>query len=58
MKSLKEIKQSSSRHYKSEANKVVDIALQNDEASKRLVLHSAKRVIAAHKNELEKLAYK
>ncbi|MCP1659879.1 hypothetical protein [Neisseria perflava] len=58
MKRLKDIKESGRLNYKSEANKVVDIALQDNAASKRMVLHSAKRAIAVHKNELEKLAYK
>lgn len=57
MKRLKDIKPES-RRYQNETNKVVEIALKDDEASKRMVLHSAKRVIAAHKTELEKLAYK
>ncbi|MCF7521048.1 hypothetical protein L4G92_03130 [Neisseria sp. ZJ106] len=57
MKRLKDIS-AESREYQKEANKVVDIHFQNDEATKRLVMRSAKRVIAAHKAELEKLAYK
>lgn len=47
-----------SQNYQNERAKVVPIILENNEASKRLILHSAKRVIATHKTELKKLAYK
>ncbi|MCF7528843.1 hypothetical protein ACOR62_06285 [Neisseria lisongii] len=50
MKRLKDIS-AESREYQKEANKVVDIHFQNDEATKRLVMRSAKRVIAAHTAE-------
>lgn len=45
-----------SRSYQNEQAKVVPMDLQNNEATKRLVLHSAKRVISAHQTELRKLA--
>lgn len=55
IKRLKDISEES-REHKNEGAKVVRMKLQDDEATKRLVMHSAKRVIAAHKSELEKLA--
>jgi hypothetical protein len=56
IKRLKAISEES-REHKNDGAKVVRMELQDDEATKRLVMHSAKRVIAAHKSELEKLAY-
>ena len=47
-----------SREYLNERAKAVEIAFRDDEATKRLVMHSAKRVIAEHKAELEKLAFR
>ena len=47
-----------SQNYQNAQARVVPIVLGANEASKRLILHSAKRVIATHKTELEKLAYK
>ena len=57
IKRLKAISEES-REHKNDGAKVVRMKLQDDEAIKRLVMHSAKRAIAAHKSELEKLAYK
>lgn len=57
IKRLKDISEES-REHKNDGAKVVRMELQGDEATKRLVMHSTKRVIAAHKSELEKLAYK
>ena len=37
---------------------VVPMDLQNDEATKRLVMHSARRVIKHHKDEIQELAFK
>lgn len=37
---------------------VIAMDLSDKQAAKRLILHAAKRVIAEHKSELEKLAYK
>lgn len=45
-----------SQNYQNQQAKVVPMDLQNNEATKRLVLHSAKRVISAHQTELRKLA--
>lgn len=56
-KRLSDISSNSHKHQNEQA-KVVPMMLQNNEASKRLVLHSAKRVIATHKTELQQLAYK
>lgn len=57
IKRLKDISEES-REHKNDRAKIVRMELQDDEATKRLVMHSAKHVIAAHKSELEKLAYK
>ena len=57
IKRLKDISEESCEH-KNDGAKVVRMELQDNEATKRLVMQSAKRVIAAHKSELEKLAYK
>ncbi len=40
------------------SRKAVPMQLGNDEATRRLVVNSAKRVIKQHQTELEKLAYK
>lgn len=37
---------------------VVSIDFQDNEATRRMVMHSAKRVIRQHKDEIEALAYK
>lgn len=37
---------------------VVSIDFQDNEATRRMVMHSAKRVIRQHKEEIETLAYK
>lgn len=37
---------------------VIPMDLQDDEATKRLVMHSARRVIRQHKEEIQALAYK
>lgn len=37
---------------------VVPINFQDDEATRRLVMHSAKRVIKQHKDEIQELAFK
>ncbi|NNH78475.1 hypothetical protein HLH17_12500 [Acinetobacter sp. ANC 5380] len=38
--------------------KVLPIQFSDDEATRRIVLHHAKRVIRQHREELQKLAYK
>ena len=40
------------------SGQVLPIQVSNDEATKRVVMHSAKRVINQHKAELQELAYK
>ncbi|MBF7696203.1 hypothetical protein [Acinetobacter rathckeae] len=40
------------------ATQVVPIDFQDNEATKRMVMHSAKRVIQQHKEEIQALAYK
>jgi 5-carboxymethyl-2-hydroxymuconate isomerase len=37
---------------------VLEMQFGDDEATKRVVMHSAKRVIQQHKAELQELAYK
>lgn len=37
---------------------VVPIDFQDNEATRRLVMHSARRVISQHKDEIQELAYK
>ena len=55
IKRLRDISPTSQKH-KNQQAKMVNIIFQDDEATKRLVIHSAKRIIATHKEELEKLA--
>ena len=40
------------------ATQVVSIDFQDNEATRRMVMHSAKRVISQHKAEIQELAYK
>ncbi|MEO9346149.1 hypothetical protein [Acinetobacter radioresistens] len=40
------------------AVKVVSMQFGDDEATRRIVLHPARRVIFQHKEEIQKLAYK
>ena len=40
------------------ASQVVPMQFENNEATKRVVMHSAKRVIQLHKKEIQALAYK
>ena len=40
------------------SGQVLPIQSSNDEATTRVVMHSAKRVIKQHKAELQELAYK
>ena len=40
------------------AGQVLSIQFSNDDATKRIVMHSAKRVIRQHKEEIQALAYK
>ena len=40
------------------SGQVLPIQFSNDEATKRVVMHSARRVIQRHKAEIQELAYK
>lgn len=40
------------------AGQVLSMQFKNDEATKRVVMHSARRVIKQHKEEIQELAYK
>ena len=40
------------------SGQVLPIQFSNDEATKRVVMHSARRVIQQHKAEIQELAYK
>ncbi len=40
------------------SGQVLPIQFSNDEATKRVVMHSAKRVINKHKADIQELAYK
>ena len=40
------------------SGQVLPIHFSNDEATKRVVMHSARRVIQQHKAEIQELAYK
>ncbi len=40
------------------SGQVLTIQFSNDEATKRVVMHSARRVIQQHKAEIQELAYK
>ena len=37
---------------------VVDIKFQDNDATRRMVMHAAKRVIRQHKDEIQELSYK
>ena len=40
------------------AVKVLPMQFSDDEATRRIVMHSVRRVIRQHKEEIQKLAYK
>ena len=40
------------------STQVVSIDFQDNEATRRMVMHSAKRVIHQHKDEIQELSYK
>jgi hypothetical protein len=44
--------------HSSSSSQVLPINFENNEATKRVVMHSAKRVIRQHKDEIQALAYK
>lgn len=57
-KRLKDYKIENRKPRSSGATQVVPIPFENNEATKRIVMHSAKRVIRQHKDEIQALAYK
>lgn len=57
-KRLKDYKIENRKPRSSSATQVVPIPFENNEATKRIVMHSAKRVIRQHKDEIQALAYK
>ena len=58
MKCLKDYQVESRRPRSAMAGQVLSIQFSNDDATKRIVMHSAKRVIRQHKEEIQALAYK
>lgn len=58
MKRLKDYKVESRRTRSPMAGQVLSMQFSNDDATKRIVMHSAKRVIRQHKEEIQALAYK
>ena len=58
IKRLKDFKVEDRKARPTIASQVLSMQFSNDEATKRIVMHSAKRVIPQHKDELLELAYK
>ena len=58
VKPLKDFKVEGRKSRPTMAGQVLSMQFSNDEATKRIVMHSAKRVIRQHKDELNELAYK
>lgn len=58
IKRLKDFKVEDRKARPTIASQVLSMQFSNDEATKRIVMHSAKRVINQHKDELLELAYK
>ncbi|CAI6143721.1 hypothetical protein ACKEPL_01110 [Acinetobacter baumannii] len=58
IKRLKDFKVEDRKARDSLAGQVLPIRFNNDDATKRVVMHSAKRVIRQHKDEIQELAYK
>ncbi len=58
VKRLKDFKVEGRKSRPTMAGQVLSMQFSNDEATKRIVMHSAKRVIRQHKDELNELAYK
>lgn len=58
IKRLKDFKVENRKARPTIASQVLSMQFSNDEATKRIVMHSAKRVIHQHKDELLELAYK
>lgn len=58
VKRLKDFKIEDRKSRPTIATQVLSMQFSNDEATKRIVMHSAKRVIRQHKDEINELAYK
>ena len=58
IKRLKDFKVEDRKARPTIASQLLSMQFSNDEATKRIVMHSAKRVIRQHKDELNELAYK
>ena len=58
VKRLSDFKVENRRERSAMAGKFLPIHFGNDEATKRIVMHSARRVIKQHKEEIQELAYK
>ncbi|ENV38698.1 hypothetical protein HWI77_03660 [Acinetobacter venetianus] len=58
IKRLKDFNVENHKTRSARAGQVVSIQFENNEATKRMVMHSAKRVIRQHKEEIQELAYK
>lgn len=58
VKRLKDFKVEGRKARPTIVGQVLSMEFSNDEATKRIVMHSAKRVIRQHKDELNELAYK
>jgi len=57
VKRLKDFKIEDRKARPTMAGQVLFMQFSNDEATKRIVIHSAKRVIRQHKDELHELAW-
>lgn len=58
IKRLKDYQIESRKPRSTMAGQVLSMQFSNDDATKRIVMHSAKRVIRQHKEEIKALAYK
>ena len=58
VKRLKDFKIENRKARPTIAGQILSMQFSNDEATKRIVMHSVKRVIHQHKDELNELAYK
>lgn len=57
-KRLKDYQINSRKPRSTITGQVLEMQFGDDEATKRIVMHSAKRVIRQHKEEIQALAYK
>jgi hypothetical protein len=58
VKRLKDFKVEGRKARPTMVGQVLHMQFSNDEATKRIVMHTVKRVIHQHKDELNELAYK